>query len=143
MRTQSRLKWLRIVLLAAGCAGTMMACGGDDGGDGDEEASLAAPQSVMPLNARLFTLHDDQTSYAVDFEWTGVPGGASYILELDGAQIPVMGTRAVRNCTAGSHEWRVWARTEDGASGPPSQFISFTVLRAGVGVVGPNWEEWN
>lgn len=139
MRTQSRLKWLRIALLAAGCAVTMMACGGGDGDDGGGDASLLAPQPVTPLNTRLFTLNPGQTTYAVDLEWTSVPDGASYILELDGVQIPVAGTRTVRNCNQGRHEWRVWARTEDGASGPPSALSAFTVQTAVLGTLGTDW----
>ena len=141
MRTQSGLKWLRIALLAAGCTVTMMACGGDDGGGGGEETSLTAPQPVTPLNGRAFTLNAGQTSYAVDFEWTSVPGDASYVLELDGVQITVAGTRTVRNCIRGRHEWRVWARTEDGASGPPSELSTFSIQTAVLGTLGTDWQE--
>lgn len=140
MRSIIGLKWLGMILLAAGCAVTMMACGGSDGdddgdGSGDEATALAAPQPLTPENGTVFkTLLPGGAKYSVDFEWTAVPGATSYLLEISGAgslpkatAISVPGTHATWSVGYGDYQWRVWAKQGNGDPGIASGFYLFSV----------------
>ena len=136
-------------LLALACAVSMTAC--SDGDDDDDSGgvvvvtnvvngttvvvtnaapqALVAPQLISPADGTEYSaIVILDPGYNVSFEWTAVPGAASYVLELDGNQNAVAGTTATLPVKGfGSHKWRVWAKDGDGASGPASAKDSFTI----------------
>lgn len=128
-------------LLALACAVSMTAC--SDGDDDDDSGgvvvvtnvvngttvvvtnaapqALVAPQLVTPADETVIaTFYPVGTGHNVDFEWTAVAGAASYVLELNGVQSSVPGTTVTRQLVFGDYQWRVWAKDENGASGPAS-----------------------
>jgi hypothetical protein len=125
------MKWVCVGLLALGCAAATGCGGGDDDNNApatDTTPTLVAPQQVTPADDRVFsTLLLVNTKYKVNFEWTAVPGAASYVLEVGGVQTAVSGTTATQEFGYGTYEWRVWAKTAAGTSGPASGKFSFTV----------------
>ena len=152
MHTIRWLKWLGIVLLAAGCAVTMTACGGgdgdsggDDAGDegevgdaedgGEETAALVVSQLLTPENGMVFkTLLLEGAKYSVDFEWSAVPGATSYALELSRTEstgkpslLIVPGPRMTFAVNYGDYKWRVWAQDANAAAGPASGYYLFSV----------------
>ena len=137
-------------LLALACAVSMTAC--SDGDDDDDDAAgvvvvtnvvngttvvvtnaapqaLVAPQLVSPADGTEYSaIVILEPGFNVDFEWTAVPGAASYVLELDGTQHAVAGTTATLPVPDfGAHKWRVWAKDGNGASGPASAKDGFTI----------------
>ncbi len=140
-------------LLALACAVSMTAC--SDGDDDDDDAAgvvvvtnvvngttvvvtnaappapqaLVAPQQVSPADGTEYsTIVILDPGYNVSFEWTAVPGAASYVLELDGTQHAVAGTTVTLPVSDfGNHKWRVWAKDANGASGPASSKDSFSI----------------
>ncbi len=143
MRDANGLKWFCTGMLVVACAVFMAACSdGDDddeSGDGttvvvvtnapdDDAVALVAPQLVSPADGTSYsTIIVIEPGYNVDFEWTAVPGAASYVLEVDGVQHAAAGTTLTLPMDLGDHEWRVWAKDADGASGPASGKDSFSI----------------
>ena len=150
MSATEKGKWLCIGLLAVACAVSLTACGDDDNDDDaaaagttvvvvtnattvvtnvvEEETVLVAPQLVTPADGTIYSvLLVVDTGYKVNFEWTAVPGAASYVIELNGVQTPVAGTQITLEKGYGEYKWRVWAKDADGASGPAIGKFSFTV----------------
>lgn len=91
--------------------------------------ALVAPQLVTPADGM-----DNDVFYIppavgldIDFEWTAVPGAASYVLEINGEQRTITGTTATVVLSYGNYTWRVWAKDANGASGPASATFSFNV----------------
>ena len=148
----SAMKWLvrcLVVLLAMCCAVSLTACGSDDDDDdagggvvvvtnvvggttvvvtNAAPAALVAPQLITPADDTVYsTLLLVDTGYNVNFEWTAVPGAASYVIEVDGVQAAVAGTTTTQELDYGDYEWRVWAKDADGSSGPASGKFSFTI----------------
>ena len=140
------LKWSLVGLLMLACAVGLSACGGDDDDDGgggtvvtnvvvvtntpvvEPELVSVAPALITPEDGKVYSvLLLVGTGYKVNFEWTGVPNAVSYILELDGTQFVVDGTTASRELGFGEYEWRVWAKSSDGSSGPASAKSDFTI----------------
>lgn len=133
MRAKKWLKWFCVGLLAAGCALTI-GCSDDDDDDdavappADTPVTLVAPQLVTPADDMVYTtLLAVGTLYPINYEWTAVPGAASYVLEVDGVQSAVAGTAVTKEYTYGDYEWRVWAKDANGASGPASAKSSFEI----------------
>lgn len=141
MRTMKWLAWFGIGLVAVCVAFATVGCGDDGDDDGTTVVvtnqttvvtnaapqALVAPQLVTPADGTVYsTLLVVGTLYAVGFEWTPVPGATSYVLEIDGEQIPVAGTTASLQLDYGDYRWRVWARDANGA-GPASGKFDFTV----------------
>lgn len=138
-------------LLALACAVSMTACGDGSDDDGNDAVgvvvvtnvvngttvvvtnaapqALVAPQLVSPADGTEYSaIFIFEPGFNVDFEWTAVPGAASYVLELDGTQNAVAGTTATLPVpNFGDHKWRVWAKDENGASGPASAKDAFTI----------------
>ena len=137
-------------LLALACAVSMTAC--SDGDDDDDDAAgvvvvtnvvngttvvvtnaapqaLVAPQQVSPADGTEYSaIVILDPGYNVNFEWTAVPGAASYVIELDGTQHAVDGTTVTLPVpNFGNHKWRVWAKDANGASGPASSKDSFSI----------------
>ena len=139
-------------LLALACAVSLTACSDDD--DDDDAGgvvvvtnvvngttvvvtnaappapqALVAPQQVSPADGTEYsTIVILDPGYNVSFEWTAVPGAASYVLELDGTQHAVAGTTVTLPVSDfGNHKWRVWAKDANGASGPASSKDSFSI----------------
>lgn len=137
-------------LLALACAVSLTAC--SDGDDDDDAGgvvvvtnvvngttvvvtnapapqALVAPQLVSPADGTEYSaILILDPGYNVSFEWTAVPGAASYVLELDGKQNAVAGTTTTLPVKGfGNHKWRVWAKDANGASGPASGKDSFTI----------------
>ncbi len=148
------LKWLCIGLLATGCAVALTACDDDDddngGGtttivvtnvvDGTTTVVTNAPAPQALVAPQLVTPEDDRSYNAfggeeieVDFEWTAVPGAASYVLEVNGTQQAVADTTHTLSLDADTYQWRVWGKDANGASGPPSQPFTVTIVDA----IGP------
>ena len=136
-------------LLALACAVSMTAC--SDGDDDDDSGgvvvvtnvvngttvvvtnaapqALVAPQQVSPADGTEYSaIVILDPGFNVNFEWTAVPGAASYVIELDGTQHAVAGTTVTLPVpNFGNHKWRVWAKDDDGASGPASSKDSFSI----------------
>ena len=137
-------------LLALACAVSMTAC--SDGDDDDDDSggvvvvtnvvngttvvvtnaapqALVAPQQVSPADGTEYSaIVILDPGFNVNFEWTAVPGAASYVIELDGTQHAVAGTTVTLPVpNFGNHKWRVWAKDDDGASGPASSKDSFSI----------------
>ena len=136
-------------LLALACAVSMTAC--SDGDDDDDDSggvvvvtnvvngttvvvtnaapqALVAPQLVSPADGTEYSaIVILDPGFNVNFEWTAVPGAASYVIELNGVQTPVAGTQITLEKGYGEYKWRVWAKDADGASGPASGKFSFTI----------------
>ena len=137
-------------LLALACAVSMTAC--SDGDDDDDDSggvvvvtnvvngttvvvtnaapqALVAPQQVSPADGTEYSaIVILDPGFNVNFEWTAVPGAASYVIELDGTQHAVAGTTITLPVpNFGNHKWRVWAKDDDGASGPASSKDSFSI----------------
>ena len=147
MRTMKWWSWLGIGLVAVCVAFATVGCGDDDNDDGEGTTTvvvtnqttvvtnapaplaLVAPQLVTPANGM-----DNDVFYIggvagldFQFEWTAVPGAASYVLEINGVQRTVAGTTTTVTLPYGDYNWRVWAKDANGASGPPSVMFSFNV----------------
>ena len=137
-------------LLALACAVSLTAC--SDGDDDDDDSggvvvvtnvvngttvvvtnaapqALVAPQQVSPADGTEYSaIVILDPGYNVNFEWTAVPGAASYVIELDGTQHAVDGTTVTLPVpNFGNHKWRVWAKDANGASGPASSKDSFSI----------------
>lgn len=143
MRTMKWLAWFGIGLVAMCVAFATVGCGDDDNDDGTTVVvtnqttvvtnaapqALVAPQLVTPADGM-----DNDVFYVggvagldFQFEWTAVPGAASYVLEINGVQRSVTGTTTTVTLPYGDYNWRVWAKDANGASGPPSAMFSFNV----------------
>ena len=136
-------------LLALACAVSLTACSDDDDDDdaggvvvgahvGNGTAvvvadagpqGLVGPQQVSPADGTEYSaIVILDPGFNVDFEWTAVPGAASYVIELDGTQHAVAGTTVTLPVpNFGDHKWRVWAKDANGASGPASSKDSFSI----------------
>lgn len=145
MRTMKWLTWLGIGLVAV-CVGFSTVGCGDDDEDGTTVVvtnqttvvTNAAPQALVA--PQLVTPEDDKSDNAyggeaigVDFEWTAVPGAASYVLEVNGTQHAVADTTQTLSLNDGTYQWRVWGKDSNGASGPPSQEFTLIIVDA----IGP------
>ena len=136
--------WCGVGLLVASCMWTT-GCGGGDG-DGDTTvvvtntttvvtnapatAVLVAPQLINPEdNKSMSIILLPGNKYTVNFEWTGVPGAQSYVLEVNGNQNPISGTTAALQFgNLGTYTWRVWAKDANGA-GPASSKFKFILKK--------------
>jgi len=145
MKTMKWIGWCGMALLVASLMWTT-GCGGSDGDGGTTvvtnettvvtnapaPVAMVEPQLVTPAN------HQSYNSYGgvpvdVNFEWTVVPGAASYVLEINSVQGAVATTTSTKSLTAGIYQWRVWGKDSDGASGPASSKFKVTIVAA----IGP------
>lgn len=134
MKAIKWIGWCGMALLVASLMWTT-GCGGDGGGtttvvvtNAPAPLLLPAPQLVTPENNKTNEVFLILIGYPVGFEWTAVPNAQSYVLELNGMEIPVSGTINTQKLDYGEYQWRVWARDTNGTSGAASDTFHFSIV---------------
>ncbi len=119
---------------------------GDDGGGDDvgapaaDEVALAAPRLVAPANGTEYrVVLVANAKHAVNFQWTAVPGAASYMFQtgaglsartLDPAKavyIGVHGTALTQSFGYSDFSWAVQAIDANGHGGPISERFNLSI----------------
>ena len=165
MTTIRGRKWLGAVVLAVSCTWLLAACDDDGGGGGGTPANTNAdgvtsatyvgasnaatakmamfpPRLVAPASGTEYRVRQAGAACDVRFQWTAVPGAASYLFQADSGpsaqaltapealSVRVAGTAHAASFGPGDIRWGVQAIDAGGHAGLPSETFTLSVKPA-------------